>query len=107
MNELPSPSVNAGPVSFEVDPEGIQEMGPSVMFPLNVYDPQGNLWFQHPVMIRAEFYRQLMTLPEGRRQLLDILKNRLRRELSRRHQPPTLSIRERMDLWQPDSRLTG
>jgi len=101
------PPVSAGAVSFEVDPEGIEELGPALMFPLKVYNAAGGLVFQHPVMLRADFYRQLMTMPDGRQHLFRILKNRLREELARRAQHPAISIRERMEMLTLPTVLNG
>lgn len=93
--------------SLEVDAEGIQELGPSVVFPLKVYYRNETLAFVHPVTLRAEFYEQLMGLPDGRGQLRRIFQSRLREELARRRAAPRVSIEDKVRFIQNPAPLEG
>ncbi len=93
--------------TFDVDAEGIQELANALMFPLKVFGPEGRLLFTHPVSLREEFYRQLMTLPDPEPQLMKILRSRLKEEVGRRRQQAPGSIEKRVQLMQSTQTLNG
>ncbi len=85
-------------IRYEVDPEGVQELVGAVIFPLKVFDREGRFLFTHPVSMRDEFYRQLMTVEDASAQLHRIFKTRLKEELSKRRNRTPVSIGERLEL---------
>lgn len=85
-------------IRFEVDPEGVQELIGAVVFPLKVYDSEGRYLFTHPVSLRDEFYRQVLTVEDAQSQLLRIFKTRLKEELARRNTRTPVSIQERLQI---------
>ena len=84
--------------TFDVDVEGIQEIGPSQVFPVRVQHADGTPAFTCTVPLRAEFYRQLKQTADWQSALLKILKSRVRDEILRRKKGLPVSIEDRLQL---------
>ena len=69
-------NANLNDFIFDVDVEGIQEMGPSQIFPVKVQTKDGTPAFTCAIPVRAEFYRQLKQTANWEEALLKILKSR-------------------------------
>jgi len=84
--------------SFDVDAEGIQEIGPSQVFPVKVHHNDGTPAFTCTIPIRAEFYRQLKQTADWETALLKILKSRVREEILKRKKRSPVPIEDKLQL---------
>ncbi|MDH5762727.1 MAG: hypothetical protein OEZ51_07090 [Nitrospinota bacterium] len=84
--------------TFDVDAEGIQEIGPSQVFPVNVQHIDGTPAFNCAVPVRAEFYRQLKQTADWQAALLKILKSRVREEILKRKRENPVPIEDKLQL---------
>lgn len=84
--------------TFDVDAEGIQEIGPSQVFPVKVHTKDGASAFTCAVPIRAEFYRQLKQTTDWEAALLKILKSRVREEILKRVKHNPVPIEDKLQL---------
>lgn len=91
---------NANPdeLTFDVDVEGIQEIGSSQVFPIQVHTQDGIPVFTCTIPVRAEFYRQLKQTADWETALLKILKSRVRDEILKRKQHNPVSIEDKLQL---------
>ncbi len=83
---------------FDVDVEGIMDVGPTHVFPVRVLDKEGTVVFTQGISIRSEFFRQLKETAEWESALLAILKNRVRQEILRRKKQKRVPIEDKMRL---------
>ncbi len=84
--------------TFDVDVEGIQEIGPSQVFPVKVHTRDGTPAFTCNIPVRAEFYRQLKHTADWEAALLKILKSRVREEILRRKNQNPVPIEDKLQL---------
>lgn len=81
---------------FDVDVEGIQEIGSSQVFPVKVHSREGAPAFTCNVPVRAEFYRQLKQTADWEKALIKILKSRVREEILKRKQQNPVPIEDKL-----------
>ncbi len=91
-------NANLDEFSFDVDVEGIQEIGPSQVFPVKVHTQDGTPAFTCTIPVRAEFYRQLKQIADWETALLKILKSRVREEILQRKKHNPVSIEDKLQL---------
>ncbi|NIQ97536.1 MAG: hypothetical protein GWN87_27695 [Desulfuromonadales bacterium] len=84
--------------TFDVDAEGIQEIGPSQVFPVKVHRTDGTPAFTCTIPVRAEFYRQLKQTADWESALLKILKARVREEILKRKKHHPVPIEDKLQL---------
>lgn len=84
--------------TFDVDVEGIQEIGPSKVFPVHVHTRDRIPAFTCNIPVRAEFYRQLQQTADWETALLKILKSRVRDEILKRRQHHPVAIEDKLRL---------
>lgn len=84
--------------TFDVDAEGIQQIGPSQVFPIKVYAQDGTPAFTCTIPVRAEFYRQLKQTADWEASLLKILKSRVREEIQKRIKQNPVPIEDKLQL---------
>ncbi|MCH7650263.1 MAG: hypothetical protein IIA63_03780 [Nitrospinae bacterium] len=84
--------------TFDVDVEGIQEIGPSQVFPVKVHHTDGTPAFTCTIPVRAEFYRQLKQTADWEAALLKILKSRVREEILKRKKQHPVPIEDKLQL---------
>ncbi len=84
--------------TFDVDVEGIQEIGPSQVFPVKVSTRDGTPAFACNIPVRAEFYRQLKRTADWETSLLKILKSRVREEILKRRKRNPVPIEDKLQL---------
>jgi hypothetical protein len=84
--------------TFDVDAEGIQEIGPSQVFPVKVHTNDGTPAFTCTIPVRAEFYRQLKQTADWESALLKILKSRVREEIMKRMKHNPVPIEHKLQL---------
>lgn len=91
---------NANPdeFTFDVDAEGIQEIGTSQVFPVQVHANDGSPAFTCNIPVRAEFYRQLKQTADWEAALLKILKSRVREEILKRKKQNPVPIEDKLQL---------
>ena len=83
---------------FDVDVEGILDVGPTHVFPVRVLDKEGTVVFTQAVSIRSEFFRQLKETAEWESALMTLLKNRAHQEILQRKKQNRVSIEDKMRL---------
>ena len=83
---------------FDVDVEGILDVGPTHVFPVRVLDAEGSVVFTQAVAIRSEFYRQLKETEDWESALMTLLKNRVHQEILQRKKQNRVSIEDKMRL---------
>ena len=91
-------NANLEEFSFDVDAEGIQQIGPSQVFPVKVHYKDGTPAFTCTVPVRAEFYRQLKQTADWEAALLKILKSRVREEILQRKKQNPVPIEDKLQL---------
>ena len=91
-------NVNLDDFTFDVDAEGIQEIGPSQVFPVKVHRQDGTPAFSCAIPVRAEFYRQLKQTADWEAALLKILKSRVREEIMKRMKQHPVPIEDKLQL---------
>jgi hypothetical protein len=91
-------NVNIEEFTFDVGVEGIQEIGPSQVFPVKVHTHDGTSAFVCNVPVRAEFYRQLKQTADWEAALLKILKSRVREEILKRMKRNPVPIADKLQL---------
>ena len=91
-------NANLDEFSFDVDVEGIQEIGPSQVFPVKVHTKDGTPAFTCTIPVRAEFYRQLKQTSDWEAALLKILKSRVREEILQRKKHNPVPIEDKLQL---------
>ena len=91
-------NANLEEFSFDVDAEGIQQIGPSQVFPVKVHYKDGTPAFTCTVPVRAEFYRQLKQTADWETALLKILKSRVREEILQRKKQNPVPIEDKLQL---------
>jgi len=84
--------------TFDVDAEGIQEIGLSQMFPVKVHNRDGMPAFTCTIPVRAGFYRQLKQTADWEAALLKILKCRVREEILKRMKHNPVPIADKLQL---------
>ena len=84
--------------TFDVDVEGIQEIGPAKVFPVQVHTRDRIPVFTCNIPVRAEFYRQLKQTVDWETALLKILKSRVKDEILKRRQRHPVSIEDKLRL---------
>ena len=91
---------NANPekFTFEVDVEGIQQIGSSQIFPVQVHTLDGTPAFSCVIPVRAEFYRQLQHTADWEAALIKILKSRVREEILQRKKESPVAIEDKLRL---------
>ena len=83
---------------FDVDVEGILDVGPTHVFPVRVLDREGAVVFTHAVAIRSEFFHQLKQTAEWESALMTLLKSRVHQEILQRKKQHRVSIEDKMRL---------
>ena len=83
---------------FDVDGEGILDVGPTHVFPVRVLDREGTVVCTLAVAIRSEFYRQLKETADWPSALMTLLKNRARQEILQRKKQNRISIQDKIEL---------
>jgi hypothetical protein len=91
-------SADLNDFTFDVDADGIQEMGLSQVFPVNVKTKDDTPAFTCAIPVRAEFYRQLKQTDDWEEALLKILKNRVREEILKRMKHNPVPIEDKLQL---------
>lgn len=91
-------NANIEEFNFDVDVEGIQEIGPSQVFPVKVHTKDGTPAFTCTIPVRAEFYRQLKQTADWETALLKILKSRVREEILKRKKGNPVPIEDKLQL---------
>ena len=91
-------NANLKEFTFDVDVEGIQEIGSSQVFPVKVHTQDGTPAFTCSVPVRAEFYRQLKQTVDWEPALLKILKSRVREEILKRKKHNPVPIEDKLQL---------
>lgn len=91
-------NANLAEFNFDVDVEGIQEIGPSQVFPVKVHTKDGTPAFTCTIPVRAEFYRQLKQTADWETALLKILKSRVREEILKRKKGNPVPIEDKLQL---------
>lgn len=91
-------NANLDDFTFDVDAEGIQEIGPSQVFPVKVHTQDGTSAFTCSVPVRAEFYKQLKQTADWEAALLKILKSRVREEILKRKKQNPVPIEDKLQL---------
>lgn len=91
-------NANLDEFTFDVDVEGIQEIGPSQVFPVKVHTQDGTSALTCNVPVRAEFYRQLKQTADWEAALLKILKSRVREEILKRKKQNPVPIADKLQL---------
>lgn len=89
-------NANLDEFTFDVDVEGIQEIGPSQVFPVKVHTRDGTPALTCSIPVRAEFYRQLKQTADWEAALLKILKSRVREEILKRRKHPPVLIEDKL-----------
>jgi hypothetical protein len=84
--------------TFDVDAEGIQEIGSSQVFPVKVQTKDGTPAFTCTIPMRAQFYRQLKQTADWETALLKILKSRVREEILKRMKHNPVPIEDKLQL---------
>jgi len=84
--------------TFDVDAEGIQEIGLSQVFPVKVQTKDGAPAFTCTIPMRAQFYRQLKLTVDWEAALLKILKSRVREEILKRMKHNPVPIEDKLQL---------
>ena len=84
--------------TFDVDVEGVQEIGPSQVFPVKVRTQGDAPAFTCNIPVRAEFYRQLKQTADWETALLKILKSRVREEILKRKKQNPVPIEDKLQL---------
>ena len=84
--------------TFDVDVEGIQEIGSSQVFPVKVHTRDDTSAFACNIPVRAEFYRQLQQTADWEAALLKILKSRVREEILKRKQQNPIPVEDKLQL---------
>ena len=91
-------NANLDEFTFDVDAEGIQEIGTSQVFPVTVHIQDGTPAFTCNVPVRAEFYKQLKQTADWEAALLKILKSRVREEILKRKKHNPVPIEDKLQL---------
>jgi len=91
-------NANLDELTFDVDAEGIQEIGPSQVFPIKVHTKDGEPALTCNVPVRAEFYKQLKQTADWEAALLKILKSRVREEIIKRMKHNSVPIEDKLQL---------
>ena len=91
-------SADLNDFTFDLDAEGIQEIGPSQVFPVKVQTQDGTPAFACTIPVRAEFYRQLKQTAGWETALLKILKSRVREEILKRMKHNPVLIEDKLQL---------
>ena len=91
-------NANLDEFTFDVDVEGIQEIGPSQVFPVKVHTQDGTPALTFNIPVRAEFYRQLKQTADWEAALLKILKSRVREEILKRRKRNPVPIEDKLQL---------
>lgn len=91
-------NANLDEFTFDVDVEGIQEIGPSQVFPVKVHTKDGTPALTCNIPVRAEFYRQLKQTADWEAALLKILKSRVREEILKRRKHNPVPIEDKLQL---------
>ena len=91
-------NANLDEFTFDVDVEGIEEIGSSQVFPVKVHTQDGTPAFACTVPVRAEFYRQLKQTADWETALLKILKSRVREEIMKRMKQHPIPIADKLQL---------
>ena len=91
-------NANLDDFTFDVDAEGIQEIGTSQVFPIKVHTQDGTPAFTCAIPVRAEFYSQLKQTVDWEAALLKILKSRVREEILKRMQHNPVPIEDKLQL---------
>ena len=89
---------NPDEFTFDVDVEGIQELGSSQVFPIQVHTQDGVPAFTCTIPVRGEFYRQLKQTADWETALLKILKSRVRDEILKRKKHNPVPIEDKLQL---------
>lgn len=84
--------------TFDVDVEGIQEIGTSQVFPVKVHTQDGTPALTCNIPVRAEFYRQLKQTADWEAALLKILRSRVREEILKRTKRHPVPIEDKLQL---------
>lgn len=84
--------------TFDVDVEGIQEIGPSQVFPVKIRTQDDASAFTCNIPVRAEFYKQLKQTTGWEAALLKILKSRVREEILKRKKQNPVPIEDKLQL---------
>ncbi|MGP0566296.1 MULTISPECIES: hypothetical protein [unclassified Nitrospina] len=85
-------------LTFDVQVEGIQEVGHTFVFPVMVKLKDGTPAFTQPVSLRTDFYRELKKTPDWEAALMQIIQARVREECHRRKKQDSVSIHDRLRL---------
>jgi hypothetical protein len=91
-------NINPEQFVFDVNVEGIQEIGPAQVFPVKVHTQDGTPAFTCNIPVRAEFYRQLKQTADWEAALLKILKSRVRDEILKRKKQNPVPIEDKLQL---------
>jgi len=91
-------NANLEAFTFDVDAEGIQEIGSSQVFPVKVYTQEGTPAFTCTIPVRSEFYRQLKQTADWEAALVKILKSRVRDEILKRKKSNPVPIEDKLQL---------
>ena len=91
-------NINPDELTFDVDAEGIQEIGPSLVFPVQVRLQDGNPVFICNIPLRAEFYRELKKTADWESAFFKILKSRVREEVLKRKKQNPVFIEDKLQL---------
>ncbi len=83
---------------FDVDVEGILDVGPTHVFPVRVLDREGTVVFTQAVAIRSEFFRQLKETAEWESALMTLLKSRAHQAILQRKKQNRVSIEDKIRL---------
>ena len=84
--------------TFDVDVEGIQEIGSSQVFPVKVRTQEDASAFTCNIPVRSEFYRQLKHTADWEAALLKLLKSRVRGEILKRKKQNPVPIEDKLQL---------
>ena len=91
-------NVNPDDFTFDVDAEKIQEVGPSLVFPVKVRIKDGDPVFTCNIPVRADFYRELKQTADWEAAFFKILKSRVREEILKRKKQNTFPIEDKLQL---------
>jgi len=84
--------------TFDVDVEGVQEIGPSQVFPVKVRTQDDASAFTCNIPVRSQFYHQLKQTADWEAALLKILKSRVREEILKRMKQNPVLIEDKLRL---------
>ena len=91
-------SVNLEEFVFDVDVEGIQEIGSSQVFPVKVHLRDDTPAVTLNIPVRVEFYRQLKQTTDWEAILLRVLKSRVREEILKRKKQNPVPFEDKLQL---------